>query len=221
MGVFYSAVCAVKGLSTPWFVGLRVSWPLKCCVQKKVTLIWPVLISPHAFPPTIKYKEEIFPFLFLLSDMFYFFFLVLKPNLRLFPQLSCQSFPVSMEKISIKGKMETIQKVCLLLCCAELWSSPTRLKYFKCWGNAFEHQRLSFEARISLIVSSWDTKRWASFLIDKAIKQNLKGKRQQTCSCRYLQGPRAEVTCVWSVLFLWKLSLHQQWSSKIRWLLLS
>lgn len=134
--------------------------------------------------------------------IFLFFFLLLKPNLRLFPQLSCQSFPVSMEKISIKGKMETIQKVCLLLCCAELWSSPTRLKYFKCWGNAFEHQRLSFEARISLIVSSWDTKRWASFLIDKAIKQNLKGKRQQTCSCRYLQGPRAEVTCVWSVLFL-------------------
>lgn len=146
-------ICA-KGVPKPSMLAWEFSdlWSIVSRKNNNHNNLASINQSTCFFPPKYTTRKRFFHFSFLCLIPV-IFFLLLNPNLRLFPQLSRQSFPVSMEKISIKGKINTIQKVCLLLCCAELWSSPTWLKSFKCWGNAFEHQQLSFEARISLIAS--------------------------------------------------------------------
>lgn len=62
------------------------------------------------FPPTIKYKEEIFPFLFLLSDMFFFFFWFSNPTLDFFLNLAVSHFQCQWKRSVSKGKWKPYRK---------------------------------------------------------------------------------------------------------------
>lgn len=97
--------------------------------------------------------------------------------------------------------MNTVQKVCLLLCGTELWSSPTRLMYFKRWGNAYEHRQQSFEARISLIASSGPTKGWDADR--QSNKLNVERNKAANVQLEITSGSKSRgLPCVISLLFM-------------------